>query len=102
MMTSDARDMMGLPSAGQSKPTPKASKPKVRGPGMRLFCPNYVNQLANVRSAGVSREVLDLNYEGAPPISIVAPKLKEKPKLHFKPRTWYEEANGSRNYPIFF
>ena len=35
------------------------------------------------------REVLDLKYEGAPPISIVAPKFKEKPKLPFKPRPWY-------------
>ena len=34
------------------------------------------------------REVLDLKYAGAPPISIVAPKFKEKPKLPFKPRQW--------------
>ena len=34
------------------------------------------------------REVLDLKYEGAPPISIVTPKFKDKPKLPFKPRGW--------------
>ena len=39
------------------------------------------------------REVLDLKYEGAPPISIVAPKFKEKPKLPFKPRPWYDWNN---------
>ncbi|KAL9128007.1 MAG: hypothetical protein Q9217_003233 [Psora testacea] len=71
MMGSDARDMMGLPSAGPAKPaTPKVPKPKVKGP------------------SGMAREVLDLNFEGAPPISIVAPKFKEKPKLPFKPRRW--------------
>lgn len=43
----------------------------------------------------MSREVLDLNYEGAPPISIVAPKFKEKPKLPFKPRAWEETPFGS-------
>lgn len=77
-MGSDARDMMGLPSAAPPKPTPpKAPKPKVRGP------------------TGMSREVLDLNYEGAPPISIVAPKFKEKPKLPFKPRAWEETPFGN-------
>ena len=77
-MGSDARDMMGLPSAAPPKPNPpKAPKPKVRGP------------------TGMSREVLDLNYEGAPPISIVAPKFKEKPKLPFKPRAWEETPFGS-------
>ncbi|KAL9104657.1 MAG: hypothetical protein Q9163_000400 [Psora crenata] len=71
MMGSDARDMMGLPTAGPPKSaTPKVSKPKVKGP------------------SGMAREVLDLNFEGAPPISIVAPKFKEKPKLPFKPRRW--------------
>ena len=39
-------------------------------------------------AGGMAREVLDLNFEGAPPISIVAPKFKEKPKLPFKPRRW--------------
>ena len=43
-----------------------------------------------IKLAGISREVLDLKYEGAPPISIVAPKFKEKPKLPFKPRPWEE------------
>ena len=43
----------------------------------------------------MSREVLDLKYEGAPPISIVAPKFKEKPKLPFKPRPWEETAFGN-------
>ena len=78
MMGSDARDMLGLPSAAPPKPTlPKAPKPKVRGP------------------TGMSREVMDLNYEGAPPISIVAPKFKEKPKLPFKPRAWEETPFGN-------
>lgn len=45
--------------------------------------------------AGMSREVLDLKYEGAPPISIVAPKFKEKPKLPFKPRPWEETLFGN-------
>ena len=45
--------------------------------------------------AGMSREVLDLKYEGAPPISIVAPKFKDKPKLPFKPRPWEETAFGN-------
>lgn len=36
----------------------------------------------------MSREVLDLKYEGAPPISIIAPKFKEKPKVPYKPRAW--------------
>ncbi|KAL6715044.1 swr complex subunit [Lecanora helva] len=73
MMGSDARDVMGLPSAAPPKSTPaKAPKPKSRGP------------------TGISREILDLKYEGAPPISIVAPKFKEKPKLPFKPRAWEE------------
>ena len=45
--------------------------------------------------AGMSREVLDLKYEGAPPISIVAPKFKEKPKLPFKPRPWEETPFGN-------
>ena len=36
----------------------------------------------------MAREVADLNFEGAPPISIVAPKFKDKPKLPFKPRRW--------------
>lgn len=71
MMGSDARDMMGLSSAGPPKPAPaKTPKPKIRGP------------------TGMSREVMDLKFEGAPPISIVAPKFKEKPKLPFKPRPW--------------
>lgn len=43
----------------------------------------------------MSREVLDLKYEGAPPISIVAPKFKEKPKLPFKPRPWEETPFGN-------
>ena len=43
----------------------------------------------------MSREVLDLNYEGAPPISIIAPKFKEKPKLPFKPRAWEETPFGN-------
>ena len=78
MMGSDARDMMGLPSAGPPKPTqPKTPKPKVKGP------------------TGMSREVMDLNYEGAPPISIVAPKFKDKPKLPFKPRAWEETPFGN-------
>ena len=38
------------------------------------------------------REVMDLKYEGAPPISIVAPKFKEKPRLPFKPRQWYDPS----------
>lgn len=46
-------------------------------------------------AAGMSREVLDLKYEGAPPISIVAPKFKEKPKLPFKPRPWEETPFGN-------
>ena len=47
----------------------------------------------------MSREVLDLKYEGAPPISIVAPKFKDKPKLPFKPRPWEETpfGNSARN-----
>ncbi|KAG8528085.1 uncharacterized protein KY384_007001 [Bacidia gigantensis] len=74
MMGSDARDMMGLPTAAPPKPAPtKAPKPKVKGP------------------SGMAREVLDLNFEGAPPISIVAPKFKEKPKLPFKPRRWEQK-----------
>jgi len=78
MMGSDARDMMGLPSAGPPKPTPaKTPKPKVRGP------------------TGLSREVMDLKFEGAPPISIVAPKFKEKPKLPFKPRAWEDTPFGN-------
>ena len=78
MMGSDARDMMGLPIAVPPKSTqPKAPKPKVKGP------------------TGMSREVLDLNYEGAPPISIVAPKFKDKPKLPFKPRAWEETPFGN-------
>lgn len=36
----------------------------------------------------MSREVLDLKYEGAPPISIIAPKFKDKPKVPYKPRAW--------------
>jgi DNA methyltransferase 1-associated protein 1 len=81
MMGSDAREMMGLPSAGPPKPAPaKAPKPKVRGP------------------TGMSREVMDLKFEGAPPISIVAPKFKEKPKLPFKPRPWEDTpfSNSAR------
>lgn len=78
MMGSDARDVLGLPSTGPAKPTPaKVQKPKGRGP------------------TGMIREVLDLKYEGAPPISIVAPKFKEKPKLPFKPRLWEETAFGN-------
>ena len=45
--------------------------------------------------AGMTREVLDLKYEGAPPISIIAPKFKEKPKLPFKPRPWEESSFGN-------
>ena len=45
---------------------------------------------------GMAREVLDLNFEGAPPISIVAPKFKEKPKLPFKPRRWYDHLDRMR------
>ncbi|KAK4692613.1 DNA methyltransferase 1-associated protein 1, partial [Lecanoromycetidae sp. Uapishka_2] len=78
MMGSDARDMMGLPSAGPPKPTPaKTPKPKIKGP------------------TGISREVMDLKFEGAPPISIVAPKFKEKPKLPFKPRPWEDTPFGN-------
>lgn len=77
-MGSDARDMMGLPNAGPSKPMPaKTPKPKIRGP------------------TGMSREVMDLKFEGAPPISIVAPKFKEKPKLPFKPRPWEDTPFGN-------
>ncbi|KAK3170914.1 hypothetical protein OEA41_002998 [Lepraria neglecta] len=80
MMGSDARDVMGLPSAAPKPATPKVQKPKGRGP------------------TGMIREVLDLKYAGAPPISIVAPKFKEKPKLPFKPRQWEETpfANSAR------
>ena len=78
MMGSDARDMMGLPSAGPPKPTPaKTPKPKIKYP------------------TGMSREVLDLKFEGAPPISIVAPKFKDKPKLPFKPRPWEDTPFGN-------
>ena len=48
-----------------------------------------------ILAAGMTREVLDLKYEGAPPISIVAPKFKEKPKLPFKPRPWEETPFGN-------
>ncbi|MCJ1275274.1 hypothetical protein MMC21_003075 [Puttea exsequens] len=78
MMGSDARDVMGLPSGAGPKPMPsKTPKTKVRGP------------------TGMVREVMDLNFEGAPPISIVAPKFKEKPKLPFKPRQWEETPFGN-------
>lgn len=46
------------------------------------------NRNVNACIAGISREVLDLKYEGAPPISIVAPKFKDKPKVPYKPRQW--------------
>ena len=88
-MGSDARDVMGLPSAGPPKPTPaKVQKPKVRGPSKfrHTFYKCEIGRSLPV--AGMIREVLDLKYEGAPPISIVAPKFKEKPKLPFKPRPW--------------
>lgn len=47
----------------------------------------------------MSREVLDLKYEGAPPISIIAPKFKEKPKVPYKPRAWEDTPfrNSARN-----
>ena len=56
--------------------------------------PTYRNWTL-IFAAGMSREVLDLKYEGAPPISIVAPKFKEKPKLPFKPRPWEETPFGN-------
>lgn len=56
--------------------------------------PNLFNRVL-ILVAGMSREVLDLKYEGAPPISIVAPKFKEKPKLPFKPRPWEETPFGN-------
>ena len=95
MMGSDARDVMGLPSAGPPKPTPaKAQKPKVRGPSMsRRFC--LRRNCTDISTGGMIREVMDLKFEGAPPISIVAPKFKEKPKLPFKPRPWYTPERQS-------
>ena len=86
-MGSDARDMMGLPSAAPAKSTqPKAPKPKMKAP------------------TGMSREVMDLNYEGAPPISIVAPMFKDKRKLPFKPRAWEETPfrNSARTDGLIF
>ena len=94
-MGSDARDVLGLPSTGPPKPaTPKVQKPKVRGPSRCNRFPNLFHRVLII-VAGMSREVLDLKYEGAPPISIVAPKFKEKPKLPFKPRPWEETPFGN-------
>ena len=95
MMGSDARDVLGLPSTGPPKPaTPKVQKPKVKGPSRCISLPKLFTVML-IFVAGMSREVLDLKYEGAPPISIVAPKFKEKPKLPFKPRPWEETPFGN-------